>query len=131
MITDSVKRCAGLILLASALCCSATENVSNKKVSKSFTILSGLDTNIRGNVITAANGEKINLKIEFDGKKLNFISVLTDVSSDASINEDGTLFWDNYRPIASAGKKAIVFAASSTAAFLIVLLAKKKYQKRS
>lgn len=108
-----------------------TDPISNKKVSKSFTILSGLDTNIRGNVITAANGEKINLKIEFDGKKLNFISVLTDVSSDAGINEDGTLFWDNYRPIASAGKKAIVFAASSTAAFLIVLLAKKKYQKRS
>lgn len=107
-----------------------TDPISNKKVSKSFTILSGLDTNIRGNVITAANGEKINLKIEFDGKKLNFISVLTDVSSDAGINEDGTLFWDNYRPIASAGKKAIVFAASSTAAFLIVLLAKKKYQKR-
>ena len=66
---------------------------SGKQTSGTFTLISGANTGMNGNVITAVPGETIHLTIEYDGSGLAFLSVETDVSSGAGINGRGDIAW--------------------------------------
>ena len=65
--------------------------VTNKKISKKFTLVSGFDTSLDGNIITAEIDEIIYLKVSFSDSEITLLSAGTEnVSTEAGIfgNDD-------------------------------------------
>ncbi len=68
------------------------DSTSGERISKSFRIKSGSETGIKENVITAKVNEPIFIKIEFNGKEINFLSAdIENVSAGAGAYNDGEI----------------------------------------
>ncbi len=75
-----------------------TDPNTNVKTAKTFTLVSGFDTEITDDIIVAEVGQTIALTITFDGEKISFVSAKTDVD----IPEEGTTNEEDSEDIDSA-----------------------------